>query len=697
MELKEQLYLGFNRQLTVVRQTEASECGIACLTMVADWHGLRQDLYSMRQFCDVSKNGMTLTTLMDTAQKLNLRPRALHVDIDELDKLDTPTILHWDMNHFVVLAKVKKNRYIIHDPAQGRVVLSRSEISDHFTGVALELIPNQEFEKYDNRRKIKLSSLVGKTVGFKGALAKIFVFALALELLIIMGPLINQLVIDEVLVGMDENLLTLIIIGLLLLVFTQMIVGMAREWSTIHLSVNFNMHWTANIFSHLVRLPIDWFEKRELGDISAKFDSINVIQYTITENIVEAILDSIIVVLTLTVMFLYSPMLTVVSLITTALYVVMRLVWFGSFKRAEENIWVANAKESSHFLETVTGILSVRVNGGTSLRENAWLNLNVKRRNAQLHERKLTMIYGLMDQSLMGISVAVVTYLGAQLVLQSVFTIGMFMAFISFQARFSSSVFSLINKLFDYKMLVVHTERLADIVLTKQETQDQKQRVAISKESMTDQVTVLEFEKVSFSYSKNEKNIVTDLSFCVKKNEIVALVGRSGCGKTTIAKLALGLYQPKQGHVRLYDQNLSNTDLQSLRQSVGTVFQDDRLFNGSILQNITFFSQTPDLPWAEECARRANIYDEVVKMPMGFHSLVGELGSTLSGGQKQRLLLARALYKNPTLLILDEATSHLDIENERCVNETMRDLGITIFQIAHRPETIALADRVIEL
>ncbi|WP_246616478.1 cysteine peptidase family C39 domain-containing protein [Thaumasiovibrio subtropicus] len=473
MELNEALNWGFRRKLSDIRQTEAAECGIACLTMIADWHGFKQDLYSMRQFCDVSKNGMTMVSLIDCAQKIKLGARALHVEIDEMEHLKTPCILHWDMNHFVVLDKIKGNKYTVHDPARGKVVLNRDDINEHFTGVALELIPAPGFKKEDNRRVVKITDLIGNTEGFKSAIGRIFIFALCLELLIIIGPLINQLVIDEVLVGKDENLLVLIIVGLLLLAFTQMLVGLAREWSTIYLSVNFNMQWAANIFNHLIRLPIDWFEKRELGDISAKFDSINVVQHAITENIVEAILDSIIVVLTLSVMFLYSPMLSMVSIATTFVYVTMRLLWFDSFKKAEENIWMANAKENSHFLETVSGILSVRVNGGTSMRENVWLNLNVKRRNTQLYERKLGMIYGLMDQSLVGVSAAIVTFLGANLVLDSIFTIGMFMAYLSFQARFSSSIFSLINKIFEYKMLSVHTERLADIVLSKRSL-DQK-------------------------------------------------------------------------------------------------------------------------------------------------------------------------------------------------------------------------------
>ncbi|GAL36889.1 colicin V secretion ABC transporter ATP-binding protein [Vibrio maritimus] len=405
---------------------------------------------------------------------MKLSSRALHAELSDLDKLSTPCILHWDMNHFVVLNKVTKKHCEIYDPAYGIRKVRIDTLSKHYTGVALELTPNHEFKKADHRRRVRIRDLLGRTVGVRRALLRIFLFAIALELIALMMPLINQVIIDEVLVSHDENLLNLVIIALLLLSATQSMVSMARQWFTIYLSVNFNMQWAANVFHHLIGLPIDWFEKREMGDIAAKFSSLDTIQNAITHNIIQALLDLILVAGTLSIMFIYSPTLAAIGVATSFIYALMRFVWFDSFKRAEEEIWVSDAKEQSHFLETLHGMLSVRVNGGTTWREGAWKNLNVARRNAQLNESKLLMVYDVVMDSLMALSTAGVLWLGAQLVLSGSFTAGMLIAFLSFQTRFSNSITALINCFFEYKMLSVYTERLADIVLTEKEQTDTK-------------------------------------------------------------------------------------------------------------------------------------------------------------------------------------------------------------------------------
>ncbi|MGR5148169.1 peptidase domain-containing ABC transporter [Photobacterium alginatilyticum] len=693
---KENLDWAWRKKLRLVRQTESAECGVACLAMIADWHGFKIDLPALRARHHFSQHGLTLADVMNCAQSLKLSSRPLHATLDELPKLSLPCILHWDMNHFVVLSKVTDKFYELYDPASGVTKLSREAMNKHYTGIALELAPTHEFEKADVREKVRIRDLIGKTLGFKRALSKIFIFAVALEVLALVSPLVNQVIIDEVLVSFDHNLLDLVIIALLLLAATQSLISLARQWFTIYLSVNFNMQWAANVFHHLIRLPIDWYEKRELGDISAKFESLNTIQHAITNNIIQALLDLILVTGTLIIMLFYSPLLTMISITTVILYAVMRFAWFDSFKRAEEEIWSTNAKEQSNFLETLHGILSVRINGGMGWRENAWKNLNIARRNAQLNESKLMMIYSVIMEGLTAISTAGVLWFGAKLVLDGQFTAGMLIAFLSFQSRFSGSVTELINNYFEFRMLSVHTERLADIVLTDKEQLKEDVALSSTLANICDAAAV-KVNNLSFRYSENSPLLFERLSFSVSPGEVVAITGRSGCGKTTLAKLLLGLYQPESGHVRIFGHDVSQCNLSDLRSGIGSVFQDDQLFNGSILSNICFFSQQVDMERAIECAKLANIHDEIEAMPMGYQTLVGEMGNTVSGGQKQRIIFARALYKRPRLLILDEATSHLDVTSEKKVIEAVRELNLPVIQIAHRPETIAAADRNIDI
>nr|PMK16695.1 peptidase C39 [Vibrio splendidus] len=695
MEMNSQIDWGMGKKLTLVRQTENAECGVACLAMIADWHGHQISLRHLRAKFGITQHGMSFSRLIECSELISLSGRAVRLDLNELEQLSTPCILHWNLNHFVVLKSVKGKKVVIHDPANGVVNLTLSDVNKHFTGIALELSPTHDFNKIDEKEKTKLSELIGKTVGLRSSLIKIFLFALVLEALALLLPMLNQIVIDEVLVGYDENLLILIIFSILLIAATQTLIGLAKEWATITLSVNFNMQWTANVFHHLFRLPIEWFEKRDIGNISAKFAAINVIQNTLTTSVIQALLDLVLVVGTLTVMLLYSPTLSVIAIIAALVYVILRFAWFGTFKRAEENTWEANTKEESYFLETVRGVLSLRVNGTLPWRESSWRNLNIKRRNAQLYELKLGMIYNTINITIISIVSASVLWFGANLVLSGQFTIGMLVAFLSYQGRFSGSISSLIDKYFEYRMLSVYNERLADIVLTQKERNNDYGFKAVQSSATNNYEELIDFSGVSFSYGANDPLLLVNASFCIKRGEIVALIGPSGCGKSTISKLLLGIYKPTDGHIGFFGN--SNLSMKEVRQRIGAVLQEDQLFSGSIIENITFFGSDLDEEWLVECARKAGVHDDIERLNMGYHTLVGEMGSSLSGGQKQRILIARALYKKPELLILDEATSSLDIHTESLVCQTFRQIGLPILMIAHRPETIAAADRVLLL
>ncbi|MEZ8155064.1 peptidase domain-containing ABC transporter [Vibrio splendidus] len=695
METNSQLDWGWGKKLTLVRQTENAECGVACLAMVADWYGYKIDLRRLRTKFGVTQHGMSLSRLIECAEGIKLSGRAVQLDLNELKQLDTPCILHWNLNHFVVLKSVKGNKVVIHDPASGVLHLTLSDVNKKFTGIALELSPTHDFQKRDEKERIQLSALIGNTIGLKASLIKIFIFALVLEALALILPMLNQIVIDEVLVGYDENLLVLIIFSMLLITATQTLIGLAKEWATITLSVNFNMQWTANVFHHLFRLPIEWFEKRDIGNISAKFSAINVIQNTLTTSVIQALLDAVLVIGTLTVMILYSPELSIVAIIAALIYVLLRFVWFNTFKRAEENTWEANTKEESYFLETIKGVLSLRVNGTLPWREAAWKNLNINRRNAQLHELKLGMIYNTVNICVISLVSATVLWLGASLVLSGQFTIGMLVAFLSYQGRFSGSISSLIDKFFEYKMLSVYNERLADIVLTPKEGGSEHSFAQVRKSTIVKNNEHIIVSDLSFSYGVNEPLLFKEASFQINQGEIVALIGPSGEGKSTIAKLLLGLYKPTSGSIEYFGD--SSLSMQEVRPRIGAVFQEDQLFSGSIIENIAFGRSEIDEDWLVMCTKKASIHDDIECLSMGYHTLIGEMGSSLSTGQKQRILIARALYKKPEALILDEATSSLDVKTESFVCKMLRDTGLPTLMIAHRPKTISMADRVLLL
>ncbi|MDO2442492.1 peptidase domain-containing ABC transporter [Enterobacter nematophilus] len=693
------------RRLPLIRQTESAECGLACLAMMASWHGLQTDLPTLRERFSISTQGMTLQRLIECAAGIHLSSRAVRLEPEDLKSLSLPCILHWNMNHFVVLHKVRGSRLVIHDPDKGKVTISLTYAGKHFTGVALELMPASDFTARDERKKIRLRQLTGKTPGLLPAMSRIIVFALALEILTLGSPLLNQLVIDEVLVAADRSLLTVIIIALLLLSLTQMLLSLARQWASLTLSVNFNMQWTARVFHHLVRLPLSWYDARSKGSINARFDAVDTIQQALTTQVLEGILDVLLVVTALCMMLLYSPEMTLIAVLAAVIYGVLRVLWYPSLRQSAEDAWDAGARESGYFLETLNGILSLRINGVTAFREAAWLNLNVTRRNTQLRQSRLLMCYDIAHTLTGSVVSAAILWKGAGEVMNGTFTVGMLVAYLSYQMRFSSSISSLTDKFFSWRMLDVYNERLADIVLTQTEGHQQR---SVHEDVSTSVITSvvsgtpkahppLSIEHIVFSHKGGNKPILRGISLVLQPGEVVAITGKSGCGKSTLVKLILGIHIPDEGTIRTFGIPQTHPDYFQVRRRIGTVLQDDHLFRGSIADNIIFFSEDRNQERMIQCARLALIDTDIMAMPMGYQTLIGETGGVLSGGQKQRILLARALYKQPGFLLLDEATSHLDVESEIQISQTLRQLGLPVLLVAHRPETIASADRVLYL
>ncbi len=693
------------RHLPLIRQTESAECGLACLAMMACWHGFQTDLPTLRERFSISTQGMTLQRLIECAAGIRLSSRAVRLEPEDLKSLTLPCILHWNMNHFVVLHKVRRSRLVIHDPDKGKMILSLQDAGKHFTGVALELMPASDFTVRDERKKIQLRQLTGKTPGLLAAMSRIIIFALSLEILALGSPLLNQLVIDEVLVAADQSLLTVVIIALLLLSLTQMLLSLARQWASITLSVNFNMQWTARVFHHLVRLPLAWFDARSRGSINARFEAVDTIQQALTTQVLEGILDVLLVVTALCMMLLYSPEMTLIAVLAAVIYGVLRALWYPSLRQSAEDAWDAGARESGHFLETLNGILSLRINGVTTHREAAWLNLNVTRRNTQLRQSRQLMCYDIVHTLTGSVVSAIILWKGAGEVLNGTFTVGMLVAYLSYQMRFSSSISSLTDKFFAWRMLDVYNERLADIVLTptegyQQQTVQDDSSTSIVPSIFQDRVAEdtdlpLSLAHIIFSHKGSNMPILRGVSLTLQPGEVVAITGKSGCGKSTLVKLILGIHIPDEGTIRTFGIPHIHPDYFQIRRRIGTVLQEDHLFRGSIADNIIFFSEDRNHKRMIQCARLALIESDVMAMPMGYQTLIGETGGGLSGGQKQRILLARALYKKPGFLLLDEATSHLDVESEIQISRTLRQLKIPVLLIAHRPETIASADRVL--
>ena len=679
------------RRVPMLLQTEAAECVLACLAMVAAAHGHRTDLPTLRQRFSLSLKGATAADLLRMAGELHFNARALRAEPDQLAQLALPCVLHWDLNHFVVLVEVRRGVATIHDPARGVRRLKLDEVSRHFTGIAIEMTPAADFAPKTERQHVSLKQLLGRVQGLKRSLVQIFVLALGLEFFVLLTPFLLQWVVDGVLVSADRDLLVTLGLGFGLLVLLQVATAAVRSWAVLHLSATLNLQWLANVFAHLMRLPVAWFEKRHTGDIWSRFAAVQQIQKTLTTHFIEAVLDGLLVVATLAMMLFYSVTLTAIVLTAVAAYAGLRWAFFRPQRQATEEALVHEAQQASHFLESLRGVQSIKLFNRQADRQARFMNRVVDAMNAGIATRKLDLMFSVLHRLLFGLERVAVVWVGALLVMDQRFSVGMLFAFIAFKEQFALRVSALIDKGVELRMLRLQGERLADIVLTAPEAE------GLPRHNVAPPVARIELRGLAFRYADSEPEVLRGVNLVIEPGDSVAIVGPSGCGKTTLLKLMLGIHAPQAGEIRVGGVPLAQLGLQRWRQMIGTVMQDDQLFAGSVADNISFFDDAPDTGWIAECARLAAVHDEIEAMPMGYHTLIGDMGGSLSGGQKQRLLLARALYKRPQILLLDEATSALDIDRERLVNQNVRHLALTRVIVAHRPETIASAARVIVL
>jgi ATP-binding cassette, subfamily B, bacterial CvaB/MchF/RaxB len=683
------------RKTPLVLQTEAAECGLACLAMIAGRYGHRVDLPALRRRHNVSVRGTTLHDLVGIASTMRLATRAVRADLPHLKRLHLPCMLHWDHSHFVVLTAVGRRRIVIHDPAVGRRSVPVQEVSKRFTGVVLEAWPTDGFERKTERARVRIWDLLRRSHGFAAVATQVLVMSLVLEAMGLVVPIGFQLVLDEVVVSNDRDLLTLIALGLGLVIAFRALIDFVRNWAIMVASSSLTLQWKMSLFRHLVLLPLSYFERRHAGEVASRFISIDRIQQTLTTASISPVVDGAMTFVLVGMMWLYQPPLALLAIAITCLYALMRGLAYRLYRRANEEAVVYAAYENSHFLESLRGMASIKALAIGDRRQGVWNNYLVDRVAADLRVGKIDMIFGIVSSLLFGLDRIVIIYFGARAVMGGALSVGMLVAFLAYKDQFSARVGRLLDTLVRLGTMTVHGERIADIALAEPEQSDFSHPAAAA--AIFSCNVGLSARGISFRYSDNEREIISGFNLDVAPGECVAIAGPSGAGKTTLLKILAGLLRPTAGAVLIDDVPLQAIGVDAYRAQIGCVLQDDRLFAGSIAENIACFSPSADPDRIREVAKLAAIHNEILHMPMGYETLVGDMGSSLSGGQMQRIVLARALYRAPRILLLDEATSHLDEENERAINTAIRLLPISRVIVAHRRSTLDMADRIVPI
>ncbi|MFY7697803.1 MAG: peptidase domain-containing ABC transporter [Legionella sp.] len=685
------LFPKHKRKLPIILQDETAECGHACVAMISNYFGHDLDLLSLRAIKGTTNRGVTLLDISQLFEQLGLVTRAIKVSLNELHLITCPAILHWNMNHFVVLKAVKKNKVIIHDPAIGLRSCTFEEVSQSYTGIVLEVAQDISFHKIHSQHQLTLFELLKNIHGMQRLLGLLLMLAMTIELLNLISPLFLQYVTDKVIAFAEYSNLYTIALGFLLISLLQQLADYWRGHLVIFATNHLNEQFAANLMRHLLKLPLSFFEKRHKGDLQSKFQAIDRIQEKISTDFVNAALDSLLIIVNFLVMICYSGFLTSIVILSLIVCFFIRYASFQAFKRQKEASIRQHAKAATVFLETLQSILPIKTFLKERIRFNTWRNTYVDSLNADIVVAKMNLRFQLVEQLLCHLEHVLVVCLGAGLVANHQLSTGMLLAFLAYRTLLVGKASSLIEHIIDYKLIAIQLQRLGDILFQAPEPIIERSFQPF------DYKGALEVSNLCFRYESGDRPILDNLSFTIAPGEKIAVIGPSGCGKSTLVKVLMGLLPYDSGHILLDGVSVNLLGLSNYRQMIAAVMQDDCLLSGSIANNITFFDEQFDIYRLHQAAKHACIEELINSLPMGYETLVGDMGSTLSGGQRQRILLARALYKKPKILFLDEATSHLDLENEAKINQALRALNMTQIIIAHRPETIRMADKIIDL
>ncbi len=633
---------------------------------------------------------MNLRQLITMASRLNFGARAVRLEPESLEHLRLPAMLHWELNHFVVISRVGRRGGYILDPASGARWMTRRDISEKFTGVGIEFIPTAVFATRKKTARFGLFDMWQRSRGLASAMTTTLALSILLQACLLLTPLIMQIIVDTIVPWRDFSLLWLTVCCFAAIGLGSVLVETLRSHYLLELGQRLNSQMGLNLVTHLLKLPVSYFHERDAGQIISRVSSTFQIRQTVTDDLMSSAVDMFVIAIALAVLVAYNIWFAAIALGAVAFYAAVRALSFQTLKGLSEEVVVAESRETTQFLESIVNIDAIKLFSAQDMRRAVWQNDNAKLMNATHRLESAKIAIRSLSKALVASENIAIIFLCALAAMHQTMTLGMVFSFLLYHQYFRDRSFEIVDRVSQLGTLSLHVDRIADIALTAPEQLHSVRAAPVP-------IGSIEIRDMTFAYSNTDKDVLRNINLEIAAGEFVAIVGPSGAGKSTLAKVLLGLHQPKAGDVLINGEPILGFGLDRYRSRVGIVAQEAKLFSGSLAENISFFDPTTDQDRVQQCARYANIHDEIVEMPMKYDSVVGDVGNILSVGQKQRVLLARALYRNPDLLVLDEGTANLDSENETKIADFIESLSITRVVIAHRPELVRRAHVVYEL
>ncbi len=677
-----------------IEQQSSSDCGAACLAMISQYWGKRFSLNRLRNLAGVDRVGASLKGLAQAAEALGYHARPVRASLSKVELQENPWIAHWEGVHYVVVWRVKNERVLICDPAIGKRSLSRQEFQDGWTGYALLLNPTERLDATKNEQ-LSLNRFWSAFWPYRSVLGQIILASVLLQVFGLVTPLFTQIILDQVVVQKSIGSLNVFSIGLLIFSIWRLGLTSVRQYLLDYFSNRMDLTFISGFISHTLMLPLQFFESRQVGDIITRVQENQKIQLFLTRQAVSAWLDSLTAVFYVGLMLYYNFQLAILVLALIPPIVALTVFASPFLRGISREIFKESAGQNSAMVEMMTGISTVKTVAAEREVRWRWEEKFTSMLNSRFRGQKLANGLQITSGLINACGSTALLWYGASLVIQDQLTIGQLVAFNMMIGNVIGPVLALVGLWDELQEVLVSVERLNDVFAAEPEESPQKPLLLLP--PIRGEV---QFENVTFRYNLDEdQNILQNISFQVNVGQTVALVGRSGSGKSTLVSLIQGLYKPTKGRIWLDGHDLSHVSPRSLRSQLGVVPQDCFLFSGTILENISLYSDDFTLEQVVEAAKLAEAHAFIQALPMGYNTQVGERGSSLSGGQRQRIAIARAVLRRPRILILDEATSALDTESERRFQENLSRISRdrTTFIIAHRLSTVKNADTILVL
>jgi ATP-binding cassette subfamily B protein len=682
------------RRFPFVWQVDEMDCGVACLAMICRYHGKKVSFSRLRDLAHTSVDGTSLRSLSRAATELGLASRAVKASKKNLDRLPCPALAHWDGNHWVCLLDVTRDTGRVADPARGDYKMPRAEFEEKWSGYAALFDPTPSFED-TAEDALSVSWVLGFLKPYTGALLQSLLLALIGSGLTMLIPVFTQVVVDRVVVDGDARLLDAVLVALVATIGLLLASSYLQRYLIAHVALRVDRSALDWLTRTLLRLPLSYFQTRRTGDIERRLDGVYQIRSFVVSSGISALVSVTMIVAALSIMFAYSPILTGIYAVVAPIYVVMVRLFVGRVRPLFGKLEEEHGIYRSHRIDAIRGMESLKAAAAEPVFREKLLERFISLAGIQMRADLTVQGFQVGLQGVSMLTAALFLWGGAKLVLSGDLTLGGLVAFTSLVAMTNGPILSLLSLWDRLQVSSVLARRLTDVVEQEPEQgHDHSHLLPVPSLQGTVEVRGLELR-----YGGPEAPLVLDrVNFQVPAGATVAIVGRSGSGKTTIMRILAGLLNPTGGTV-LYDGvDLKTISHRQLRRRIGVVSQSPYLFDGTILENIAFGLE-PDLERAMDAARTANAHEFVTRLPLGYETKVGESGVLLSGGQKQRIAIARAIYRSPAVLLLDEATSALDTESERAIQEALEHAfgDTTVFIVAHRLSTVRNADRILVL